>query len=193
MAYTGFNHLAMVTGDMEGTVRYWRDLIGLRLVAAIGQPGYRHYFFEITPGDRLAFFEWPGVVPAPDKDHGRPVKGPVVFDHVAIGVDGPETLWALRDRLLAAGFWVSEAVDHGFIHSIYSFDPNGLPVEFSYDVPERDVGKSPMLADPELVAAAKEGPEPQPGKWPAVKFPTPLKARRVYPGAGSEIFHGRKG
>ena len=26
--YTGVNHLAMVTGDMDGTIRFWRDLLG---------------------------------------------------------------------------------------------------------------------------------------------------------------------
>ncbi|MDJ0854910.1 MAG: hypothetical protein QNI89_16815 [Desulfobacterales bacterium] len=24
--YTGINHLAMVTGDMDATIRFWRDL-----------------------------------------------------------------------------------------------------------------------------------------------------------------------
>jgi catechol 2,3-dioxygenase-like lactoylglutathione lyase family enzyme len=49
MHYTGINHLAMATGDMDATIRFWRDLLGLRLVAGLGRPGYRHYFFEISP------------------------------------------------------------------------------------------------------------------------------------------------
>ena len=32
--FTGINHLALATGDMDATIRYWRDLLGLRLVAA---------------------------------------------------------------------------------------------------------------------------------------------------------------
>ena len=43
--YTGINHLAMVTRDMDTTIRFWRDLLGLRLVAGLGGPKYRHYFF----------------------------------------------------------------------------------------------------------------------------------------------------
>ncbi len=31
--YTGINHLAMATGDMDVTIRFWRDLLGMRLVA----------------------------------------------------------------------------------------------------------------------------------------------------------------
>jgi len=118
--FNGVNHLAMATGDMDKTIRYWRDLLGLRLVAGLGHPGYRHYFFELSATDMIAFFEWPGVEPIPDKDHGRPVKGPYVFDHVSLGVETEEMLWELKDRLEVAGFWVSEIIDHGFIHSLYS-------------------------------------------------------------------------
>ncbi len=46
--YSGINHLAMATGDMDSTIRFWRDLLDCRLVAGLGRPNYRHYFFEIT-------------------------------------------------------------------------------------------------------------------------------------------------
>jgi len=82
--FTGVNHLALVTGDMDATVRFWRDLLGMRLVAGLGRPGYRHYFFEVSAHDMVAFFEWPGVDKLPEKDHGVPVRGPYGFDHVAI-------------------------------------------------------------------------------------------------------------
>jgi catechol 2,3-dioxygenase-like lactoylglutathione lyase family enzyme len=42
--YNGVNHLAMATGDMDKTIRFWRDLLGMRLVAGLGRSGYRHYF-----------------------------------------------------------------------------------------------------------------------------------------------------
>ena len=55
--FNGVNHLAMATGDMDKTILFWRDLLGMRLVAGLGQPGYRHYFFEISENDLIAFFE----------------------------------------------------------------------------------------------------------------------------------------
>ena len=185
--YTGINHLAMVTGDMETTIRFWRDLLGMRLVAGLGRPGYRHYFFEISPYDMIAFFEWPGVEKIPEKDHGVPVKGPVAFDHVSIGVVSDEDLWRLKGRLEAAGIWVSEVIDHGFIHSIYSFDPNQIPIEFSAPVAAVDVRCRPQMHDRQPAMAAIEGSEPQPGHWPEVVQPTPEDDRRVFPGEG-EIF-----
>jgi len=192
--FNGVNHLAMATGDMDGTIRFWRDLLGMRLVAGLGQPGYRHYFFQISEQDLIAFFEWPGVKPVAEKEHGEPVKGPFIFDHVSFGVETEEDLWELKDRMEAAGFPVSEMIDHGFIHSIYAYDPNGMPIEFSHNVEERDIRRNPVMGDSAPSAVTREGAEPQPGSWPPVTKPTPKTRRKVYPGAGTELFHGvRKG
>ncbi len=160
MKFNGINHLAMATGDMDATIRFWRDLLGMRLVAGLGEPGFRHYFFEISETDLIAFFEWGGVKPVKPKEHGEPVKGPFVFDHVSFGMESDQALWELKDKLDAAGFECSDMIDHGFIHSIYAFDPNGIPIE--------------------------------PGRWPAVKKPTPPSKRRIYEGAGTELFQGKK-
>ena len=191
-SFNGVNHLAMATGDIDNTIRFWRDLLGMRLVAGLGQPGYRHYFFEISETDLIAFFEWTGVKPVAKKEHGRPVRGPFIFDHVSFGVETEDDLWSLKDRLEAAGFPVSDVIDHGFIHSIYAHDPNGIPIEFSHNVAGVDVRKEPQMRDGAPSGITLEGPEPQSGIWPEVATPTPESQRIVYPGAGSELFHGKK-
>lgn len=98
--FTGVNHLAFVTGDMDKTVRFWRDLLGMRLVATIGAPGFRHYFFELSETDTVAFFEWDGAEPVPQKRHGVAFRGPIAFDHMSrLGLSLPmsygnsETNW----------------------------------------------------------------------------------------------------
>ncbi len=192
ITYTGVNHLAMATGNMDETISFWRDLLGMRLIAGLGKPGYRQYFLEISGTDMITFFEWPDVKPVEEKEHGRPIKGPFVFDHVAFGLEDEESLWELKDRIAAAGIWVSEVIDHGFIHSIYAYDPNNIPIEFSYHVPGTDVRRNPLMADSAPSAIAIEGPEPQFERWPAVPTPTPGSKRKIYPGAGSELFHGKK-
>ena len=189
--FNGINHLAMATGDMDRTIAYWRDLIGFRLVAGLGQPGYRHYFFEISPTDLLAFFEWPGVESVRERDHGYPSSGPVVFDHISFGVDTADDLYELKARLEAAGYNVSGVIDHGFIWSIYSWDPNGIPVEFSYSLPEVDVRAKPQMKDRSPTSLAREGAEPVLSRRPRAETPPP-ESRRVYPGAGSELFHGAR-
>ncbi|UCC97881.1 MAG: VOC family protein [Phycisphaerales bacterium] len=37
MKFNGVNHLAMVTGDMDAMIRFWRDLLGMRLVGGLGE------------------------------------------------------------------------------------------------------------------------------------------------------------
>ncbi len=188
--YNGVNHLAMATGDMDTTIRFWRDLLGMRLIAGLGSPGYRHYFFEISDRDTIAFFEWPGVEPLEPKDHGAPVKGRFGFDHVSIGVETMEDLWELKAKLEAADFWVSEAVDHGFIVSIYTFDPNEIPVEFSFSTHGDRIRARPIMADSEPSDITREGAEPNTDAWPTPARPIPHEDRKIHPGAGSELFHG---
>ncbi len=190
--YNGINHLSMATGDMDKTVRFWRDLLGLRLVVGLGRPGYRNYFFALTDKDMISFFEWPKVEPIEEKDHGYPVAGPFAFDHVALGVESRDDLWVLKDKLEAAGFWASEVVDHGFILSVYSFDPNGIAIEFSYNVNDVDVRKNPRMIDSAPTETTLEGPDPVPGKWPTVREATPETDRIEYPGEGEDLISGNR-
>ena len=185
--YVGINHLAMATKDMDTTIRFWRDLLGMRLVAGLGKPGYRQYVFEISDHDLITFFEWPDVDNMIEKDHGVPVKGPFAFDHVSFEVETEEDLWDLKNRLETADIWVSEVINHGFIHSIYSFDPNNIPIEFSVPVPGVDIRKHPRMKDEKPTTAAQEGFEPQTGHWPKVAKPIPPEERIVYPGDGMAL------
>ena len=135
----------------------------------------------------IAFFEWPQVEKIPGKDHGVPVKGPFAFDHVSIGVNHPDDLWQIKDKMAAADIWVSEVIDHGFIHSIYTFDPNDIPIEFSAPVAGVDIRQNPVMKDREPTQTALEGPEPRPGHWPDVRLPTPEADRTTYAGEGTVI------
>lgn len=184
-AFTGINHLAMVTADMDKTVRFWRDLLGMRLVVGLGHPGYRHYFFEITDKDMIAFFEWPGVRPIAEKDHGAPVRGPVAFDHLSFGVESLDELKRLKDLLEANDFWASEIIDHGFILSLYAFDPNNIPIEFSYAVPDCDVRAHPIMIDSHPTKTAMEGSEPCPRNWRQAAVSQ--TDHEVYPGEAEAV------
>ena len=182
MKYTGINHMALATGDIVKTVKFWRDLLGMRLVAALGKPGYRQYFFDVSADDMIAFFEWPGVEPLVEKDAGRVAKGPLAFDHVAIGVDDDDALWELKDKLEANDIWVSEVIDNGFIHSIFTFDPNGISLEFCCSVKNIDIRRQPIMADALSPDVTEEGSEAQPGKWKSAELTTPVSERKIYRG-----------
>ena len=106
MNFRGINHLAMVTNDMDKTIRFYRDVLGMPLVAALGstpeQQRYRHYFFETGPNSTIAFFEWPGMEEEFHKPAGMPVGGRVQFDHISFDVESEEALLELQDKLAKA-------------------------------------------------------------------------------------------
>ena len=165
MKFTGINHLAFVTSDLNKTIRFYRDLLGLDLVAGIGKDGYRHYFFQLADGKtQLAFFEYEEATAIERKFPGERTAEPIAFDHVSLTVETKEALFGLRDQLRAAGFKVHGAVDHGLFWSIYFYDPNNIPLEASWQF--MDVVKAPAMSEVEPMAVVAEGSKPQPGHWP---------------------------
>jgi catechol 2,3-dioxygenase-like lactoylglutathione lyase family enzyme len=185
--FSKLHHVAMATSDLEGTIRFWRDLLGLRLVAGLGKGDQRQYFFQLGPSNLIAFFAWPSVKPLPEKDPGRPVTGPLHFDHIALAVPTAVDLWELYDRLHAADVWVSEVIDHGYLQSLYTYDPNGICIEVGYDPGEYDFVNAPLLIDEDPPHAALEGPEPQSGKWNEPTAPTPFPDRLTHSGEGRDM------
>lgn len=178
----GINHLAFITGDMEKTIRFYRDLLGLKLVSGIGHDGYRHYFFAMEEG-QIAFFEYEEARPMERKKfHGSPTSDPIGFDHVSFTLESKEALFGLKDKLEAAGIEVWGAVDHGIVWSIYFFDPNNIPLEASWDCVE--LLKTPAIEDDEPLAVAGEGSDPQAGHWPEVSRTTPKAEMVARPGNG---------
>jgi hypothetical protein len=108
----------------------------------------------------------------------------VAFDHVSIGVASDEDLWGLKSRFEAAEKWVSEVIDHGFIHSLYAFDPNNIPIEFSAPVAEVDIRQHPKMMDKHPSDTAREGPDPVAGRWPQPVGSIPAADKVIYPGEG---------
>ncbi|MFQ5954746.1 MAG: VOC family protein, partial [Kiloniellales bacterium] len=159
----------------------YRDLLGMELVAGIGHEGYRHYFFQF--GDNhVAFFEYDIARPMERKFHGTPTDKRQGFDHVSFTVASCEDLFRLKDKLEAAGFEVTGAVDHGTIWSIYFFDPNNIPLEVSW--PCVELLKAPAMDEVAPMDIVAEGSGPQPGVWPEVTNPTPREAMTARPGNG---------
>ena len=103
---------------------------------------------------------------------------------MAFEVESDADLWELKDKLEASDIWVSEVIDHGFIHSIYTFDPNNIAIEFSAPVKGVDVRSHPVNMDSRPSEIAREGAEPRPGHWKEPIRPTLPEDRVVYPGEG---------
>ena len=131
--WQGLNHLALVTTDMDGTVRFWHEVLGAPLVATVKTDTFRHYFFDVGNDATVAFFEYEGVPLEPfAKPAGIPDARAMQFDHLSLNLPDEAAVMALRDRLEKHGSEVTELVDHGLMKSIYFTDPNGIALEASY-------------------------------------------------------------
>ncbi|RME63302.1 MAG: VOC family protein, partial [Nitrospirae bacterium] len=117
-------------------------------------------------GVYLSFLTWKGAKAVEEKDPGAPQPGYSGLDHICITVDDMETLYRLKSRLEAADIWVSEVIDHGFVHSIFTFDPNGIAIEIGCPVKGRNLDDEFRMKDPSPTERAKEGPLPNPKRWP---------------------------
>jgi len=129
------HHQAFLCRDAEQTRWFYEDIMGFRLVAALdfeSSPGsgepleYMHLFFEMGNGDHLAFFDIPDDV---DEEKFSYTSG---FDqHMAFEADSLEELESWKNHLNDKVGWASEPINHGFVHSIYFYDPNGLALEIT--------------------------------------------------------------
>jgi catechol 2,3-dioxygenase-like lactoylglutathione lyase family enzyme len=158
--WRGINHLALVTPDMDTTVRFYAGTLGMRLVATTMAGPMRHYFFEMAPGNTIAFFEVDGAETFA-KPAGGPTDRAIQLDHLSFDVPDEHALERLRKRLVDAGAEVTEVVDHGFIRSVYFTDPNGIALEASWWVVDAtgrtaDYDDRVLFSDPDPVPAVAE-------------------------------------
>jgi catechol 2,3-dioxygenase-like lactoylglutathione lyase family enzyme len=121
----GLHHTALISSDVERTVRFYQDVLGFPLTELIENRDYAgssHFFFDIGNGNLLAFFDFPGLEVGP---YAEVLGG---LHHVAISVE-PNRWEALATRLREAG--VEHEVHSGV--SIYFRDPDGARVELIAD------------------------------------------------------------
>ena len=159
MKVEGVNHLALVTKDMNETVKFYTEVLGMDLLATIVAPkivntdynwgnaeNARHYFFDMGNGSLLAFFEFPHV---PD-NYARQGQ----MHHLSFTLDSLDSLHEMQARLREHDVTVTDEVDHSFVKSIYFKDNNGIQLEFSAWV--RALTEEDYYRDPNLVPAARE-------------------------------------
>jgi catechol 2,3-dioxygenase-like lactoylglutathione lyase family enzyme len=121
----GLHHTALISSDVERTVRFYQDVLGFPLTELIENrdyPGSSHFFFDIGHGNLLAFFDFPGLDVGP---YAEVLGG---LHHLAISVD-PERWQQLVQRLTETGV---EHVVHSGV-SVYFRDPDGARIELIAD------------------------------------------------------------
>lgn len=132
-AWTGISHIALVTPDLDTTVRFYCQVLGLKLIAAMAARSERlgrHVMFD-AGGGVLHFFESPEArIFAPPVDHAwSPATLPGALQHIALQVPSKEALLALRSRLEQAGVAVSALGAIGPLENVLFTDPHGIMLE----------------------------------------------------------------
>ena len=121
----GLHHTALISSDVERTIRFYQDVLGFPLSELIENrdyPGSSHFFFDIGNQNLLAFFDFPGLDVGP---YAEVLGG---LHHVAISTE-PDRWQEIVERFDEAG------VDYE-VHSevsVYFRDPDGARIELIAD------------------------------------------------------------
>jgi len=122
----GVHHLALLSSDVETTIRFYQDLLEFPLTELFENRDYQgstHFFFDIGNGNQLAFFDFPGL------DLGPYAEVLGSMHHLAISV-APDRWEHLKAKIDA-----SEVTSIDFQHdtSIYFSGPDGERLELIAD------------------------------------------------------------
>jgi catechol 2,3-dioxygenase-like lactoylglutathione lyase family enzyme len=121
----GVHHVALLSQDVERTIRFYQDVLGFPLTELFQNRDYvgsTHFFFDIGHGNALAFFDFPGLDLG---DYAEVLGG---LHHLAISIT-PEQWEAARERLTAEGVEILELSGT----SIYFRGPDGERLELISD------------------------------------------------------------
>ena len=145
----GIHHLTLLCKDVQRSVAFYRNLLGLRVVKQTVNADdrtARHLFFgdgEGRPGTLVTCLEYPQL------DEGRVGVGST--HHFALSVETEEELEGWRAYLTSRGVPCSEIHDRTYFKSLYLRDPDGHVVELAtegpgltVDEPLEDLGRKPV-------------------------------------------------
>lgn len=121
----GFNHIALVCRDMAETVRWYDEVLGMKLVKTQEMPdGGQHFFLDVGNGvDGIAFFWWPDAPEGTPGDSlhgtydeqmnrvGRGITAIGTTNHIAFDVL-PEHMEPYLERLKDKGVAVTDITNH---------------------------------------------------------------------------------
>jgi catechol 2,3-dioxygenase-like lactoylglutathione lyase family enzyme len=128
-----------VVKDQRATRRFYEDLIGMPLVACSTEAAvlsgqgrvFCHTVYGLGDGSGLAFFQFEQE--SDYEEFGLLFRG-TPFVHIALKVDA-ETHQAIKQRLEKAN-WDHHVLEHAHCESLYTTDPDGLILEFTFDHPD---------------------------------------------------------
>jgi glyoxylase I family protein len=129
MRITGIHHITLLVSDVERSLAFYRNALGMRLVQQTvndDDESARHFIFgdaDGTPGTLITCLEYP------DLDEGTVGRGST--HHFALAVESEAELAAWKDYLTSRGIPTTDVMERSGFKSIYLRDPDGHLVEIA--------------------------------------------------------------
>ena len=149
---TRYHHVAFGTKDIELTYDFYANRLGMPLSHCenhlSGKGWFKHFFFDVGGGEQLGFFAFENVGEKESyrTDISTGLGLPPWVNHVAFNVRSMDEIQAMKRRAQANGVELAMEADHGWCHSIYFVDPNGIMVEFTTDTNTAAFSQTPEEA-----------------------------------------------
>jgi catechol 2,3-dioxygenase-like lactoylglutathione lyase family enzyme len=139
--WSGFHHIALVTRDLDATMRFYREVLGMEILftAPAGDLHGRHC--AIRPGgepDRLGlhFFEYSHAPLYGPEDRSLVTAvfdpGATFLSHISLALPDEAAGLALRERLTRHHVVMTPVMDQGDLWNLAFFDNNGLVLEAAW-------------------------------------------------------------
>jgi catechol 2,3-dioxygenase-like lactoylglutathione lyase family enzyme len=134
---SGFNHVAVLTGDTDRLVAFYRDVFDATHELFNEGPGFKLTMVYVGPTAELNVFELDGST-----EHERqvPMFGRGRLDHLALQAASLEAFDEIRARLMARGASDGFVTDFGPLLSVFFRDPDGLEAEVCFQNPDAEPG-----------------------------------------------------
>jgi catechol-2,3-dioxygenase len=138
MSIRRVNHLVLSVSDLEASTIFYRDVLGLALVATLpGQANWNEMRFFRSSSSSTNHHDLAIIANATLPLPGRgQASAPGLF-HVAFEVGTIIELEEVGARLKTADAFMN-AIDQPMHLSVYARDPDGLPLEIVWRVPNSD-------------------------------------------------------
>lgn len=159
MLLSGFNHVAVLTHDIDRLQRFYVDVFDAEIIGdAPGPPedsGVRLSIIRIGPHAELNVFCIDGNTEA---DRQVPMFGRGRLDHLALMAGSIEAFDTIRERLMARGAADDFVTDFGEVLSLFFRDPDGLECEC-------------CVVNPDAVPGVMHPPGTRAARYPAAASP----------------------
>lgn len=138
MPWQGIHHVALATPDLDATIQFYRDVLGMELTSLVPATERRGRHCFLSPGGEtlgLHFWEAPNIEISSAWEVIETLQTsflPGAFQHMAFTLSDEAAALALRERMEAHTVPMTPISDLGRLRSFLFPDNNGILLEAAW-------------------------------------------------------------